>query len=480
MGKMGEGFVRATTGHALPWTDMFIRLGGEMAQPLGQDIDHTRRAARRLFEGKVMRVIDFRNWWDGIRDILQFPELATRTAELESVAKELGIKPGQKITLEQSLQLLTAIKEVTTNFASGGEFAKTMNEIIPFFNAAIQGPRAGWRAYKRNPVRFIVTGLGTLTAIMLVNWWRNKDKEWRKELSPREKYMFTWFETNIMGRTELIKIPRPFELGQIFMSAPEALLDAWYDKDPQAVKDWFSVFMDASTPGLLPPIAQETLAQAANQDMFWKTPIVSKGMERKPASEQYNEYTSKAAIFLGKLFSKKDEAGNIVNEGISPQRIDHAIRGLTGTGSMDIIRVLGLGGKSLTAEKEPADIPVAGVLFKRGGPLGTQPVSVGKLYDLRERLGKQQASSENIETERAKEMRLMINDASQAISALSFIRRKTDSVDEKRAITDQTLEIAKDALQNYRDNSINRFRFKQGRKRAQDQKKRIERYEAIA
>lgn len=418
-----------------PWFDAYQRLGGEMAMTMGQDAPQTKTAARKLFEGKVVRVLDPRNWFDFYRDLIGFPESAPRVAELRLLSKEIGWDPTQKMTLDQSYRLLLASKQVTTDFTAAGEFAEAMNQIVPFVNAGIQGPRANVRAAGRNPGLFAWRGL-VLSMATLALWWKNKDKDWWRELPFREKFLNWHVEiTNpVTGEQELVRIPRAFEVGLTYNAIPEMLADTWYLHDKESASAYFGTLLETANPAGLPPIAEEVIAQAANKDLFFKTPIVPQGELQRPAEEQFNEYTSRAAIILGDLFN------------VSPRRIDHAIGGVVGPGAEDLVQILGLGTDKKSGIKEAADVPIFGRLFMRGGPMGTQPRSIQSLYDAAEKAVIAQHSLKTPETPAQAQARLQLQDATNAISALSYVRRFTPDVEAKRRITAEELSIAQQAL----------------------------------
>lgn len=470
--SIGEMALARGAGKHSEWVDAFIRLGGEMAQPLGQDIAHTRRAARRLFEGPVVRTLDPRNWFDFYRDLVQFPEGAPRVAETRLVADKIGWRPGEQMSLAQSLQLLLAGKQVTTDFTAAGEFARIMNRAAPFYNAAIQGPRAHARAARRNPALFAWRGL-QLTAASLLLWWEVKDEEWYRGMDAREKFLnwhlpFTWND-----RLELLRVPRAFEVGAFFSALPEMLLDAWYREDPQSASEFFQAWRRASgewagqlsetaIPNMTPVLLEAAGEQLANRDFFWDTPIVPRGDEFKPAPEQFNEYTSRAAILLGQVFRA------------SPRRIDHAIEGVFGPVGGDLLSVLGLGPVGVEREKELADLPAVGRLFQRGGAIGTRPRQVGEVYDRLEEAKKRQHSERNPETEPERQQRLQLEDAAKAITALLYVRQFTPETALRDRLTLATVQIARDAIRADSAGDMDREAFRAERRAAEQLRGRVE------
>lgn len=454
--------VGAVTGKHSEMVDLWIRLGGEMAQPLGQDIQHTRRAARRLFAGRAVRTIDPRNGFDFYRDLVQFPEGAGRVAEVEAVAKEVGWKPGQPMTLDQSLEILLASKQVTTDFTAAGEFGRVMNRMAPFHNAAIQGPRAHLRAARRDPMLFAWRGLQLALPTLLL-WWHYKDEDWWKELDLKERFLHWHFPfTNpFNGRKELLRIPRAFEVGMIFAALPEMLMDAWYRHEPEQVKEWFKTLGEVALPNVEPTLLSVAREQWKNRQ--WPDrPIVPTGFERKPKEEQFNEYTTRAAIEIGRVFQA------------SPMRIDHAIHGLGGPFALDVIGALGLGPEDVHRQKELADAPVVGRLFQRGGQAGIHPKQIDDLYELIRVAELKQNSDRNPETREERKHRLQLEDAGKAVSALILVRRFKASYEERAALTRAAKEIAERAVQAAEAGRVDRPEFGKDRKRSQLLKKRTE------
>jgi len=439
-----------------PWMQTFLQLGGEMAQSLGQDIPHSRLAARRLFQGKTVRTLDPRNWFEWYRDFVQFPETAPRVAELRAMAKDIGWRPGQPMSLDQSLQLLLASKQVTTDFTAAGELARAANRMVPFLNAAIQGPRANIRAGRRNKQKFALRGL-QLTMATLALWWLNKDEEWFKELDPRERFLHWWFPVG----DELVRLPRPFEVGLVFGALPEALVDGWYRAEPDRVREWLKVFGESSTPNLMPVIPNIIAEQLANERFHFDTPIVPMGEQQKPAEEQFNEYTSRVAITVGRMFD------------VSPRRVDHAIQGMFGYVAGDVLRVIGLGAPGTDRESEVADIPVFGRLFRPGGQTGSTPASIDDVYDLLAEAQKKQHSEREPETRTERQRRLMLTDAAQAISAIYYIRSESQSTQDRRSLTFEAMEIAQEVLEAVESDRTTRGRFAAYRRKAQSREERL-------
>lgn len=490
IGAWKDAALRRVAGReADDYMDAFIRLGGEMAQPLGADIPHTRRVAHKVMEPSLtevksmgealrfwrIRELDPRNWYDWFRDTVQFPESAPRVAELKRVAEEeVGWQPGEPMNLDQSLQLLLASKQVTTDFTAGGKWGRYMNRMVPFHNAAIQGPRATVRAARRDWQK-VAWRLSILSALSVLQWWGYRDEEWWKELDYRSRYMYWWFPTTMPdGEKTLTRIPKAFEIGAL-TAFPVAALDQAYQQDSEAVAGWMHTTFDITHPPVVPQTFGVAAEQLANERFFWESPIVPRGEQRMPAEEQFGLYTTEASKVLGDLFN------------VSPRRLDHVREGVLGRASTDLLNMLGIGASGagpmsalgITGrrgfESEAADMPIIGRMFQRGGRVGTNPKSVDELYQTLQEAQKIQASEKTEESPRQRQLRLMLNDATNAISALSYVRTHTPDREKRNELNRTMAEMARSALQAYEQGEINRPRFRAFRNRAEAQETRVQR-----
>ena len=432
------------------WIDAMDRLGIEMSQSLGQDTRPLQRMASRLKRGGTWAVQDIGSHFDLLRNILQFPETAARLAEVRAVAEDLKWDPTMPLTPEIAAKLSVAGKQVTTDFSAAGETARKWNQVIPFFNAAIQGPRAHVIALKRDPVKFALRGLIYGTGLALANWWRNKDEDWWKEMSTKERYLFTYIPVG----DQLLRIPRAFEVDGVFMALTEALADAWYNEEPDRVKEWFGEFgskltqidMASGVPVPPMPVPVELIAeQLANRDFFFDTPIVARGEEFKAKEDQYGAFTSNAAIQAGKIL------------GMSPRRIDHAIKSMFGPMGGDLAAIFGRGAKEgRERDAEASDIPVLGVLFQRGGQVSRSPQSIDRLYDAYEEAIKIQHAKDENESRDNRRVRLMLVDAVKTQAALNNIGKHVQDREKRAKLQALRIEVARRALEMKESGKINR------------------------
>jgi len=465
MGTLKDSFLYAVTNGKVrdEWLDAAKRWGLEMAQPLGQDSRPTVRAARRIKNGGEWNAFSAGDWYDWVKQVLQFTELSSRVTEMKLVAKDIGWDVSQPVTEEIMHKLMQVGKRATTDFTQAGAYARAINQAVPFFNAAIQGPVAHIRAMNANPRKFILRGLA-MSAFALVNWYRNKDEDWWLEMPISERYGYTYIP--LLGG-ELLRIPRAFEADGLFMAMPEALIDAWYAEDPKAVIGWFKEWWGSVMPDFLPVPVKTVGENLANYDMFRDRPIVPRGQQDLPPAEQYGVYTSRVAITLGRIFNVS---------WASPYKIDHAVRSFFGGVGTDLVGLLGRGDNSIIKRDwEAADTPVFGTLFQHGGQKAGRPKSLDALHQHYQDALQKSRSRFYEETPLERQQRLMMADGVRAQMVLNHLKLNTASRDARAELEKEQIAIAREVVGLVEAGKFNRPLGKQMKTKAETKKRTQER-----
>ena len=217
--------------------------------------------------------------------------------------------------------------DLTVNFKLSGTEGRVLNQIIPYFNAAVQGlyklSRVMTDANKRK--RFLIKSTlsaAILATIQLALVWLNDEEEEYKTLSTYNKNNFFCFS---IGNGKFIKIPKAREL---------AWLNSLVERTAEAVfmenSDAFYNFGEYTAQMFLPPglptefnnietiltapvrdsIIGSFVELAINED-FKGSPIVPSSMENLEDRLQYDESTTAIAKYIGDFFN------------ISPKQLDH-------------------------------------------------------------------------------------------------------------------------------------------------------------
>ena len=406
-------------GKANEFNDLFDRLGLPMSQALGIDIKHTKRASKELFQGKVERMI--KNPIDALRDIIQITEGGTRVAAIEKMVKERKIDINN-MTTDEMFDLIIEGSQVTTDFRAMGKWIRNWNAIVPFLNANIHGKRQFLRTWKKNPAASIVIGLATMTLPALLNWFKNKDEEWYKGLPFFEKFLYE----NVQIGDNILRVPKAHEWALVFQTIPTMIIDAAYNKDPEAVKELFRNIISNEVPQVTPHVLNVLFEQLHNKVDFTKRPIVSRGDIDKPGPEQYGPYTSNLSIGLANMFKQLN---------LSPDRIDHIIRNAFGGVGQDVLAATR---REKSTVKELANIPVVGSFFRWGGKYTFRNRYIDEYYELYDKYKKLVNSKDFKENPDVKDIFQMITTANDELKVFREMYKEVETKDDR-------LEVAKDA-----------------------------------
>jgi hypothetical protein len=275
--------------------------------------------ARRNKSG--LQVNMFKSMWDFLGRATTRSDAATRQAVFNDVYSRTGNEAEAHFQAQEVL-----------NFSRRGSnpVMRAITAAIPFLNARIQGLDVLYRGAigtnnantdlgrSRAALSFALRGalLASMTALY---WTLVSDEDEYKEASPEERDN-NWL---IPLGDMVLKLPIPFEVGLIFKTIPEMLLDVTYGE--RTSRQAFETVKRGVTSTLeFDPIfgiqAFAPLLEASvNHNSYTGRPIVPAWMTGKLPEEQATDYTSELGRFIGDALD------------MSPMKIDHVMRGYTGT-----------------------------------------------------------------------------------------------------------------------------------------------------
>ncbi|EOV0998732.1 LPD38 domain-containing protein [Edwardsiella piscicida] len=203
-----------------------------------------------------------------------------------------------------------------------------LTDMLPFFNARMQGVGKLARAVKANP-QAVVTRGGLIAAASVALLAANWDDERYEALPDWDKDIYWHF---FIG-DQHFRLPKPFEIGLMFATLPERMIRAIGGKEngKKFAKLVAHNFMEQLAFNPIPQIALPLAENLVNYDFFSGNPIEGMADANLLAGARYDQRTSLLARQVGEQL------------GWSPKKIDHLITGYTGTlgayvlGAMDIV-----------------------------------------------------------------------------------------------------------------------------------------------
>ncbi|WP_392441439.1 LPD38 domain-containing protein [Edwardsiella piscicida] len=278
----------------------------------------------RRFESSILRdgqdaLRRLGSVWSRYRHLSEAAENANRVATYQA-----ALKAGKG-----SAQAAFEARDLM-DFSMQGA-AKSMialTDMLPFFNARMQGVGKLARAVKANP-QAVVTRGGLIAAASVALLAANWDDERYEALPDWDKDIYWHF---FIG-DQHFRLPKPFEIGLMFATLPERMIRAIGGKESgkKFAKLVAHNFMEQLAFNPIPQIALPLAENLVNYDFFSGNPIEGMADANLLAGARYDQRTSLLARQVGEQL------------GWSPKKIDHLITGYTGTlgayvlGAMDIV-----------------------------------------------------------------------------------------------------------------------------------------------
>lgn len=323
----------------------------------------------------------------GLRMVSELAENATRLGEFKKLTGE-----GKEAIQSAAF----ASREVTLDFARIGASMRAYNMITAFGNAQIQGLDRVGRAFVDRPLNTTAKVAGGITLPSVLLWYANHDDPRYKELPHWQKDLF-WI---VMTKDHIYRIPKPFELGVVFGSGAERILDATVGNNPEAFDKFSKSIIDIISPNVTPTAFQPLVEQYANRSTMSDRTLIPSNMEKWLPEYQYTPYTTELAKKLGQTVAAfpgmRSESmgpgapfGPVARATTSPILMENYVRAWTGGLGMYALQAADLSLRKAGMLPDPvtptptlADIPVVKAFVVRYPSATTQ--SIQDFYDQHE------------------------------------------------------------------------------------------------
>ena len=312
-------------------------------------------------------VLNPKQWLRMLQSVSELSENATRVGMYKR-ARDKGI---------HAVEAAYEAREGTLDFSRVGSHGpyRALNSMIPFFNAQIEGVDRAARAFRDNPLGTTAKIAVSVTLPSVLLWFHNKDNERVQELPAWQKDLFwivptdNWVKISAADRARfpadisklkntirqapdgswerndgtIYRIPKPFEIGVLFGSVPERILDAYFKENPNAFKNLDKSVERALTPGFVPQAVLPFMEQWANRSIFLDRSLLTEQQKKLPPAQQFGPHTSETAKAIGSVV--RTIAGDKSAYG-SPVMIDNYIRQWSGGLGAHVISIIDAGIKS--------------------------------------------------------------------------------------------------------------------------------------
>lgn len=317
-------------------------------------------------------------------------ESVTRVGEFaKGLKEEMASGKGNKAA---ALAAALSSRNISIDFRRAGVWLKQVNTISAFSNVGFQGlDKLGreWRGAQT------VKALAMLTVPTVILALLQKDDP-RYRFAPAWTKRMYWVITNPLNRPSMsdwkkmtdeqrtkmmqeavIRLPKPREIGMVFASLPEEVVNKLYANDNHAFDGFIGDLLDVMTPNVLPTGIVPYMEAKANTSMLTDSAIVPGSREDVEPWAQYSPSTTELAKSIGSASQR------IVDGGVSPAIFENTVRGYTGGLGMYALRmadwaVRKSGALPQHGENLPwtaADIPGVKGFIVRSPTMQAQPIT---------------------------------------------------------------------------------------------------------
>jgi hypothetical protein len=311
--------------------------------------------------------------WSMLERFSAEADAATRRAQYDSY-REQGLSE-----MAATLASLESMNFSKRGLSPSVHFA---NAVIPFFNAQIQGLDVLYRSLrgqmsfnKRLDIRNKLLQRGALLFMTSLAYAASmQDEEEYKNARPDEKYG-NWFVRmpfldEYADEPVVVRVPVPFELGYIFKSLPEALVNTMASEEGgkealQALKQIAINTIPGGSSYGIPAAAKPLIEVGLGRSFFTGRDIESMQEQQREPGERFRDSTSEVAKAIGQTFN------------VSPIKLEYLIRGYTGSLGVALVQSLNFltpaPEGSEKALRRLSELPVVGTVF--------QPMDAGGIID---------------------------------------------------------------------------------------------------
>jgi hypothetical protein len=308
-----------------------------------------------------------------------------------------------------------AAAESTIDFRRVGAKGAAVNQIIPFFNPAVQGIDKFFRTIGQHPGRTAARGT-LITSISLLLAYANQDDPRVQALPTWQRNFFWVIPSRSTSSAEWAKlsdaeraaferahsiwlVPKPFLWGQVFGTVPEVLFDRAIAEHPEAMDRIGNSLVQGFGVGFTPSGITPILENALNYSIWRETGIVPDSLERLDPAEQFTAHTPEVYRRLARAAHVLKDVP-LVGQLSSPMKVEHLVEGVGGTLARETAKAADIILEKVGAIPEKpargvADIPSIGRLAARTP--ASQSQTLRDFYDLLETERKATATAKQIQ-----------------------------------------------------------------------------------
>ena len=367
---------------------LYEQSGATSSTRMSQYRESTQVLMKDVYGTKNSEILGIKEKYKPLKNLLDtmtyIPDVSEQSTRFRVFEKNLEYyrRNGME-EMDARIQAALQSRDATQDFGRTGNVTREINQLIPFSAARVGSAYTFAEKVKANPKR-VAMRLSILTAVAMAIKAMGYDDDEIEELNQRKK------NDNFVLKIgdEIVTIKKPQGILRSIVNLTEYIQDLFTGhieegKEGERLAELVqSAIMDNmpadSVTGLVPNMVAPVVENAINKDLYYNSDIVKSYDLELPDSEQYYDYNSQLAIWLGQIFN------------YSPAKIDNLISGYfagLGTTVTDIMDYT-LGKLGITAEQPEMGAEDNAVAKRFIVNVNSNSASVDEVYDLKTELTK--------------------------------------------------------------------------------------------
>lgn len=451
--------------------ELYLQSGATSATKIGQERKSAQRLMKDIYGTKDSKTLGINDKFVPLKRLLDImtyiPELSEQSTRFRVFEKNLEYyRRNGMVEIDARMEAAIQSRDATQDFSRMGKTMREVNKVIPFSAARVGSAYTFAEKIKANPKRTSAR-IAIMLALNMALKGLTADDDEINELNQRKKD--DNFVFKIGEQVITIKKPQGFlrsliNLNDYIVDLVNGNIDE--GKEGERLQEWiFNAIMDNSVAddvtGMVPSAITPLLENKLNKDLYYNSDIVKSYDLELPDSEQYYDYNSQLAIWLGKIFN------------YSPAKIDNFISGYFAGLGTQVTNIIDWAVSTVGITPKEADMGLEGnSIGKRFFVnVNSNSASVDEIYTLKTDLTKKKNGG-TITTEEEQQLEAITNATSEMAKLNKQIKeikkdltksgkQKADEIKElQRQKTDTARQaLGKDLLYSENETKIESTRF---------------------
>lgn len=323
------------------WSSTFVRFDKYMEAGV-KDAMQSQKIYNEASANPIKRAVEL------LRTLSDISEQAAKVGEFILTKRYMEGK-AKGLTNRQILDRAGFEARDIFDFAKQGILTEVYGNFTAFTASRLRGLDKLYEAFTERPGSTFIKSIQSITAPSVALWFVNNDDPAYQALPDYRKDLFWNIPIHKLGLADepvFITIPKPWEMGLLFGSSVERLLDALYVNDKSGYEDMLvnlGVQFKMSGYLNLPDLVRPFIELENNRSIFFDRPIIPARYKNPLLPEQeYDRKTSAFAKGLANLnaeiyLNKVPFIGGLLE---SPMKIDHLINSYTGGLGKEVVKIM--------------------------------------------------------------------------------------------------------------------------------------------